>query len=113
MIEHAFQDREAGVIDQDVDGSELTFDRFQSGLQRLALRDVELQGHRGSTNFLTRRQGVAIAILVARENRDRRSRLRKAERNSAPDATVAASDDRDLAAQIECLWICHCASPTR
>src|SRR5208282_5774693 len=101
----------SGVVDENRNRAEFALDFLLRGRQRSTLRHVERD--RDCLHALLHElvDHGAIFLIVAREDRDRRARLGKAERDSASNPAIAAGDDCDLSTQIEHLRTRHCASP--
>jgi hypothetical protein len=71
---------------------------------RLDLRtvgDIGFDRHGGNACLLQIRQRFLVLLRIAAQNRHRRSSLSESQRDAAPQAAIAASDQRHTPAQIK------------
>jgi hypothetical protein len=96
-----FADVDAGIVDEDVDPAELAPDALDHRGHRRFVGDIGHDGYRPDAAASEIGDGRIRLGLVAADHGDVGAGIRQAARHAEPDATVAAGDDRDLAAEIE------------
>ena len=105
-----FADIDAGVVDENVDPAELTLDALDHGGDGGLVGDVGDDGHRLAAALFELGDCRDRFRFIASDDGNRGAGLRQPACHAEPDATIAAGDDRDLAAEIKWFW-CHSPIP--
>src|SRR5205823_4156467 len=96
-----FADIDAGVVDENVDPAELTLDALDHGGDGGLVGDVGDDGHRLAAALFELGDCRDRFRFIASDDGNRGAGLRQPACHAEPDATIAAGDDRDLAAEIK------------